>query len=54
VRTQLRVGHADRAGKRLVGKIAERVLLGFNYAFMTWPFRKMYMEAFGMGTSWTS
>ncbi len=27
------------------GLIAEGVLLGFNYAFMTWPFRKMYMEA---------
>lgn len=27
------------------GLIAEGVLLGFNYAFTTWPFRKMYMEA---------
>jgi RimJ/RimL family protein N-acetyltransferase len=27
------------------GLIAEGVLLGFNYAFMTWPFRKIYMEA---------
>jgi RimJ/RimL family protein N-acetyltransferase len=27
------------------GLIAEAVLLGFNYAFTTWPFRKIYMEA---------
>jgi RimJ/RimL family protein N-acetyltransferase len=27
------------------GLIAEGVLLWFNYAFMTWPFRKMCMEA---------
>lgn len=26
------------------GLIAEGVLLGFNYAFQTWPFRKIYME----------
>jgi hypothetical protein len=26
------------------GLIAEGVLLGFNYVFTTWPFRKMYME----------
>jgi RimJ/RimL family protein N-acetyltransferase len=26
------------------GLIAEAVLLGFNYAFQTWPFRKIYME----------
>ncbi len=26
------------------GLIAEGVLLGFNYAFSTWPFRKLYME----------
>jgi RimJ/RimL family protein N-acetyltransferase len=27
------------------GRIAEGVLLGFNYVFTTWPFRKIYMEA---------
>ena len=27
------------------GLIAEGVLLGFHYAFSTWPFRKIYMEA---------
>jgi len=26
------------------GLLAEAVLLGFNYAFTTWPFRKIYME----------
>ncbi len=26
------------------GLIAEGVLLGFDYAFRTWPFRKIYME----------
>lgn len=26
------------------GLIAQGVLLGFNYAFLTWPFRKIYME----------
>src|SRR5688500_3160138 len=26
------------------GLIAEGVLLGFHYAFLTWPFRKIYME----------
>jgi RimJ/RimL family protein N-acetyltransferase len=26
------------------GLIAEGVLLGFHYAFSTWPFRKIYME----------
>jgi RimJ/RimL family protein N-acetyltransferase len=26
------------------GLIAEAVLLAFNYAFVTWPFRKIYME----------
>lgn len=26
------------------GLIAESVLLGFDYAFLTWPFRKVYME----------
>jgi RimJ/RimL family protein N-acetyltransferase len=25
--------------------IVEGVMLGFNYAFLTWPFRKIYMEA---------
>ena len=28
-----------------VGLIVEGVMLGFNYAFVTWPFRKLYMEA---------
>jgi RimJ/RimL family protein N-acetyltransferase len=28
-----------------LGMIAEGVLLGFHYAFSTWPFRKIYMEA---------
>ncbi len=27
------------------GIVAEGVLLAFNYAFLTWPFRKIYMEA---------
>ena len=27
------------------GLIAEGVLLGFHYAFSSWPFRKIYMEA---------
>lgn len=27
------------------GIIAEGALLGFHYAFLTWPFRKMYLEA---------
>jgi len=27
------------------GLIAEGVLLAFHYAFLTWPFRKIYMEA---------
>jgi RimJ/RimL family protein N-acetyltransferase len=27
------------------GLIVEGVMLGFNYGFMTWPFRKIYMEA---------
>lgn len=26
------------------GLVAEAVLLTFNYAFLTWPFRKIYME----------
>jgi RimJ/RimL family protein N-acetyltransferase len=26
------------------GLIAQGVLLAFNYAFLTWPFRKIYME----------
>ena len=26
------------------GLIAQGVPLGFNYAFLTWPFRKIYME----------
>jgi RimJ/RimL family protein N-acetyltransferase len=26
------------------GLIAEAVLLSFNYAFLTWPFRKIYLE----------
>lgn len=26
------------------GLIAEAVMLTFNYAFLTWPFRKIYME----------
>lgn len=30
---------------RGLGLIMEGVLLGFNYAFSTWPFRKLYMEA---------
>ena len=28
-----------------LGLLAEGVLLGFHYAFSTWPFRKIYMEA---------
>jgi RimJ/RimL family protein N-acetyltransferase len=27
------------------GVLIEAVLLAFNYAFLTWPFRKIYMEA---------
>jgi RimJ/RimL family protein N-acetyltransferase len=27
------------------GLVAEAALLGFNYAFANWPFRKLYMEA---------
>lgn len=27
------------------GLVVEGVILGFNYAFTTWPFRKLYMEA---------
>lgn len=27
------------------GLIAEAVLLAFHYSFLTWPFRKIYMEA---------
>jgi RimJ/RimL family protein N-acetyltransferase len=27
------------------GLLVEAVLLAFNYAFLTWPFRKIYMEA---------
>jgi RimJ/RimL family protein N-acetyltransferase len=27
------------------GMVAEGVFLAFNYAFLTWPFRKIYMEA---------
>jgi RimJ/RimL family protein N-acetyltransferase len=27
------------------GLIAEAAMLGFNYGFVTWPFRKIYMEA---------
>lgn len=27
------------------GLVTEGVLLGFHYAFSTWPFRKLYMEA---------
>jgi RimJ/RimL family protein N-acetyltransferase len=26
------------------GVIVEGVMLGYNYAFLTWPFRKIYME----------
>ena len=36
------LGATDAQGS---GLIAEGVLLGFNYAFTTWPFRKIYMEA---------
>ena len=32
-------------GSQGSGIVAEGVLLAFNYAFMTWPFRKIYMEA---------
>jgi RimJ/RimL family protein N-acetyltransferase len=35
------LGSADAQG---TGLIAEGVLLGFHYAFSTWPFRKIYME----------
>jgi RimJ/RimL family protein N-acetyltransferase len=31
-------------GRRL-GLVAEGTLLAFHYAFSTWPFRKLYMEA---------
>jgi RimJ/RimL family protein N-acetyltransferase len=36
------LGMAEAQG---TGLIAEGVLLGFHYAFSTWPFRKIYMEA---------
>jgi RimJ/RimL family protein N-acetyltransferase len=36
------LGIAEAQG---TGLIAEGVLLGFHYAFSTWPFRKIYMEA---------
>lgn len=36
------LGSADAQG---TGVVAEGVLLGFHYAFSTWPFRKIYMEA---------
>jgi RimJ/RimL family protein N-acetyltransferase len=36
------LGPAEAQG---LGLIAEGVLLGFHYAFSTWPFRKIYMEA---------
>jgi RimJ/RimL family protein N-acetyltransferase len=35
------LGAADAQG---TGLIVEGVLLGFHYAFSTWPFRKIYME----------
>jgi RimJ/RimL family protein N-acetyltransferase len=35
------LGAADAQG---TGVIVEGVLLGFHYAFSTWPFRKIYME----------
>jgi hypothetical protein len=34
---------SDRA--QGLGMVAEGVILVFNYAFATWPFRKIYMEA---------
>ena len=36
------VGTAQAQGS---GLVAEAVLLGFNYAFRTWPLRKIYMES---------
>lgn len=36
------LGMPDAQGS---GLIAEAVFLAFNYAFVTWPFRKVYMEA---------
>ena len=33
------------AGAQGSGLIAEGVFLGFHYAFTTWPFRQIYMEA---------
>jgi hypothetical protein len=36
------IGAAEMQGS---GFVLEGVLLGFNYAFSTWPFRKIYMEA---------
>jgi RimJ/RimL family protein N-acetyltransferase len=36
------LGPAETQGS---GLVVEGVLLGFNYAFLTWPFRKLYMEA---------
>jgi hypothetical protein len=36
------LGSAEAQGS---GLIVEGALLGFNYAFVTWPFRKIYMEA---------
>lgn len=36
------LGSADMQGS---GFVLEGVLLAFNYAFTTWPFRKIYMEA---------
>ncbi len=36
------LGSAEMQGS---GLVTEGVLLAFNYAFTTWPFRKIYMEA---------
>jgi hypothetical protein len=36
-----------------VGIIAEGAILGANYAFATWPFRKLYMEAVSTGAKLT-
>lgn len=36
------LGQAPAQGS---GLIAEAALLAFNYGFVTWPFRKLYMEA---------
>jgi RimJ/RimL family protein N-acetyltransferase len=36
------LGTPDMHGR---GLVAEGALLGFHYAFLTWPFRKIYMEA---------